>query len=153
MCESTRRGVKMSGETRGREVGQPTIEIRAMFEKHGPLTYKEALPYIEKMSDEVRAYYTESTNGKNQGSNRYNVAKAGWNKSKGNKVKAKKVVAKAAKVKAGKVAKVTKTRRIVAANDPMTEVMQMGGLKALNAEIARLQGLKDAVESILAKVA
>ena len=139
-----------SNKTRGREVSPNTLAIRALFEQHGDMSYQNALEHIEKMEKGPRTYFTEVVDGKNAGANRYNVAKNGWKKANGGAIKARKTTKTP---KAEKPAKVARQSRQVVSNDPMAEVAKMGGLKAVTAEIARLQGLKQAVESLIAKVA
>ena len=64
----------MATETRkGRELGAATLEIRAMFDKHGDISYGDAIQHIKEMSKAVRDYYMENTDDKKQGSNRHQV--------------------------------------------------------------------------------
>lgn len=141
----------MTTENRkGRELGAATLEIRAMFDKHGDISYGDAIQHIKEMSKAVRDYYMENTDDKKQGSNRFNVAKNAWKKLHGKTVKARKahkVTAKTSKVKVAR-------RPVVASNgNAMEEVVSRGGLSKVKAEIAHLQSLVNTVETLMSKVA
>lgn len=154
---------------KGREVGPETLAVRAIFDKHGPLTYTEALPHLRKAGKSIHAYFTEEKKNKhgdmtNAGANRYNVAKNAWKKAKGVKTKARKkstasTAAQPPKKRSTSTTapkKRTTTRRASKANDfvsAWSEVKGMGGIAKVEAEIERLQALVATVNEELQAVA
>jgi chromatin remodeling complex protein RSC6 len=140
----------MSEETRGRSKSESTVAICEMLNKHGDLSYQNALEHIKAMPKSVRDHFMEvKEDGKNAGANRYNVAKNAWKKQNGQVVKARKTPSDKPKTQ-----KTTRVARVATFNsDAFGEIAKVGGLKAAKAEAARLQKLIEQVEGMLTKVA
>ncbi len=140
----------MSEETRGRTKSESTVAICDMLNKHGDLSYQNALEHIKAMPKAVRDHFMEvKDDGKNAGANRYNVAKNAWKKQNGQVVKARKTPSDKPKTQ-----KTTRVARVATFNsDAFGEIAKVGGLKAAKAEAARLQKLIEQVEGMLTKVA
>jgi hypothetical protein len=143
----------MSEETRGRSKSESTVAICEMLNKHGDLSYQNALEHIKAMPKSVRDHFMEvKEDGKNAGANRYNVAKNAWKKQNGQVVKARKTTTAAADKP--KTQRTTRVARVATFNsDAFGEIAKLGGLKAAKAEAARLQKLIEQVEGMLTKVA
>ena len=80
-----RRHVTLLGEKperktkkKGREAGPNTQAVCDICDEHGDIKFREALPYLYEKGESVFRYFTENTDGKKQGVNRYNAIKNVW---------------------------------------------------------------------------
>jgi len=140
---------------KGREVSANTQAVRDICDKHGAIPYSEALPHLKQAGASVYRYFTEDTEGKKQGANRYNVAKSAWKKANGKPIR-KRAASTSAAPKSATKRRSAPQRRSVSSTDfnaAFSEVKKMGGIAAVNAEIERLQGIVAVVSEELKAVA
>ena len=143
--------------------GRNTQSLFDVLDAQGDMTHREAETHLKKVGKDVHEYFYGS-HGK--GTNRFNSFKNQWKHERNEPIGGKKKSRKSKKDEtptrrrrrpAGTTTATTTTRRrrTTGSDDVVTalnRVEKMGGLSAVKAQIAELQGLVETVETVQAKI-